>query len=82
MRKVLISLVVVLFVFAATNVEAQIRVGAKGGLNVAKAVADGPDSDSKLGIHLGAAANMRSSNLFPHKVDWLYPQKGAIMITM
>jgi hypothetical protein len=36
MRKVLISLVVVLFVFAATNVEAQIRVGAKGGLNVAK----------------------------------------------
>jgi hypothetical protein len=70
MRKVLISLVVVLFVFAVTNVEAQIRVGAKGGLNVAKVVADGPDSDSKLGIHLGGVGrNEFHQIIYLHKVD-------------
>jgi hypothetical protein len=79
MRKVLISLVVVLFVFAVTNVEAQIRVGAKGGLNVAKVVADGPDSDSKLGIHLGGVGEMGfTDNIFAQSGLIIYYKRGQL----
>jgi hypothetical protein len=53
MKKLFISLIVVAFALSVSNLQAQIRIGAKGGFNVTKVNQDGVDYNSKLGVQLG-----------------------------
>jgi opacity protein-like surface antigen len=72
MKRSIICLIVIVFALSATTVQAQIRIGATGGLNVTKLVYDGPDLDSKASIHIGAIGEYEI-------MDGLSAQSGLII---
>ncbi|MBU8891142.1 MAG: PorT family protein [Bacteroidales bacterium] len=73
MRKIGIYFFTFLMVLCTSNIYAQIRIGAKAGLNVANASTSGTiDTKSKLGIHLGGVAEYEI-------MDALYAQGGILL---
>ena len=73
MKKLWIYFITVLFILCTSSLFAQIKIGAKAGLNISSAkVKNFDDTKSKLGIHLGGVAEYEI-------MDMLYAQAGILL---
>jgi hypothetical protein len=79
MKKLAILFVSLLFVLAVnTGTFAQLKFGAKAGLNIANIGGDDADNtDSKIGLVLGGLMSYQFSDMFAVQPEVLYTMKGA-----
>ncbi len=77
MRKVGIYFITLIMIMCTSNIYAQIRIGAKAGLNVANSkIKDLDDTKSKLGVHIGGIAEYEIADAFTAQAGLLLSQKG------
>lgn len=77
MRKLGIYFITLTLILCTTSIYAQIRIGAKAGLNIANMkIKDFDDTKSKLGIHLGVVGEYEIADALTAHAGLLLSQKG------
>ena len=77
MKKRVFYFIAIFLVLFSLNTTAQIKIGAKAGLNLANAAVEGlKDTKSKIGIHIGGIAELEIADALSAQVGLLLSQKG------
>jgi len=77
MKKIILSAMAV-FAFGFMNAQ-EVSFGAKAGLNIANLSGDVEDTESLMGLHVGAFAEINFSERFSFQPELLYSMQGAKM---